>query len=326
MILRAAFLLLFGCCALPSFGQITVAGFDTYVLQGFQVLVSEQMQADHPGLSQEGIRYLDTLLGKVVYLGLADDIMDSLRKVPIFMEWAVAGTGAWYHPDVNWLIQNGYNPAKAKSVEIANLTYFLNWSRQNQPWIIMHELGHAYHDQVLGYNEPAIIAAYDSAMIEGLYNSVLYNPGFGNPPFAQAAYAKTNYIEYFAEITEAYLGENDYFPFDSTDLRTHDPRGYRVVSQVWRLGGTTSVERGRFLPMELELAPNPGTDLVKVTIPQTMVPCTLRLMNVHGQVIQEVEVNETYHILKLDNLSSGVYLLQATDLQSSTQAARLIKQ
>ncbi|GAB4406383.1 MAG: hypothetical protein OHK0039_08090 [Bacteroidia bacterium] len=126
-------------------------------------------------------------------------------------------------------------------MEIANLNYFLQFSRQNQPWIIMHELSHAYHDRVLGYTYAPISSAYDAAMTAGLYDDVLYNPGNGQPPFSQPAYARLNAQEYFAEITEAYLGENDYYPFVRADLLQHDTLGYALTASIWEFGEANSL-------------------------------------------------------------------------------------
>ena len=47
------------------------------------------------------------------------------------------------------------------------------------------------------------------------------------------AYALTNSAEYFAELSEAYFGRNDYAPFDRAELEAFDPAGYAVVEGAW---------------------------------------------------------------------------------------------
>ena len=47
------------------------------------------------------------------------------------------------------------------------------------------------------------------------------------------AYAATNQEEYFAELTEAYFGQNDWFPHNREELRNYDPRGYKMIEEVW---------------------------------------------------------------------------------------------
>jgi dipeptidyl-peptidase-4 len=44
----------------------------------------------------------------------------------------------------------------------------------------------------------------------------------------------TNVDEYFAELTEAYFGRNDFYPFDRADLERHDPAGYKALDDIWR--------------------------------------------------------------------------------------------
>ena len=39
--------------------------------------------------------------------------------------------------------------------------------------------------------------------------------------------------EYFAELTEAYFGQNDWFPHNREELRNYDPRGYKMIEEVW---------------------------------------------------------------------------------------------
>jgi hypothetical protein len=300
--------------------QLTVPGFTTYSRQGFEVLVNDQALSQHPAATQNAVAYLDTLLLRITQLGLADDILDSLRHVPIFMEWALTTGSAWYHYDVNWLIQNGYNPAKAKAVEIANISNFVAWSKQNQPMIIMHELTHAYHDRKLGLSYAPVTAAYNAAIASGIYNSVPYNPGNGGGLFSQPAYARVNALEYFAEITEAYLGENDYFPFDSTDLKAHDPAGFAAAKTVWRFGGTTSAGPGAEAPWQLAAFPNPARSrlFVESTVPQ---PLEIRLLDLTGRVRLRETLGPQGLQLDLDGLPAGTYVLRASGAgHSSSQA------
>jgi nucleoid-associated protein YejK len=47
------------------------------------------------------------------------------------------------------------------------------------------------------------------------------------------AYALQNEKEYFAELTEAYLGKNDFYPFQRQELLNYDKNGYKVLEKVW---------------------------------------------------------------------------------------------
>lgn len=94
--------------------------------------------------------------------------------------------------------------------------------------MMLHELSHAYHDQVLGQGYAPILAAFVQAKAGGKYDAVRRNSGQ-----TERAYAMNNEKEYFAEASEAYFGENDFQPFTREELRTFDPPIFRVLEEVW---------------------------------------------------------------------------------------------
>ena len=66
-----------------------------------------------------------------------------------------------YHPDAGWLKANGYSTDLAKCVHLPHAADLATKRNINeQPWVILHELAHAYHDQVLGFDEPRIKEAF----------------------------------------------------------------------------------------------------------------------------------------------------------------------
>ncbi len=151
-----------------------------------------------------------------------------LRKVPIWLALDEGtGVAAEYHPSAAWLKENGHNPDKAKAVEVGDAKKYLSWSR-TQPCILLHELSHAYHDQVFGYDHPRFKEPYEEAVKGGQYESVLHASGR-----KQRHYALTNPMEYFAEATEAYFGTNDFYPFVRAELKVHDPGAVRLLEAVW---------------------------------------------------------------------------------------------
>lgn len=152
----------------------------------------------------------------------------------------VRGTSCCYHPDRNWLIDNGLNVDKALCVEI---NHAANYKGDRGLWepggVILHELSHAYHHRVLpdGYDNRDIMDCYDMAMKEGLYESVSVHGSQG--PKARA-YACDNCMEYWAELSTAYLGSKDrkveynkWYPFNRKQLEDHDRRGYALLSRLW---------------------------------------------------------------------------------------------
>jgi dipeptidyl-peptidase-4 len=134
-----------------------------------------------------------------------------------------------YHPDADWLIEHGYDPKLVKQVHIPVAAELLDRGQMlKHPAVILHELAHAYHDQVLGFDDPGILKAYNEAMKQGLYDKALLYTGE-----QVRHYATTDHKEYFAEATEAYFYKNDFYPFVRAELAIHDPIGCAEVKRVW---------------------------------------------------------------------------------------------
>ncbi len=152
-----------------------------------------------------------------------------LRKVTIWVSWASKTRCAAYHPSRVWLTRNQRNPDFAHGVEIGNPATFLAWTKQ-QPWMVLHELAHAYHDQVLdgGYQNPLLRAALERCKKAKLYDHVRHVNGQ-----LVRHYALTNPMEFFAEASEAYFGTNDMFPFVRGELAAHDPKTFALLAKLW---------------------------------------------------------------------------------------------
>jgi hypothetical protein len=196
-------------------------------IQGFKVLINPEV-LEHEEDAEEMRKELGSQLTEIARVVPARPL-SALKKVPLWVEWEKKEKGAAeFHPSAEWLRNNGYNPEKAGCVELSNTRNFVKWSRAEQPWMVLHELSHAYHHLVLGDDHAGIEAAYRQAVDRKLYDSVDYVNGG-----KQKAYALTNSREYFAELSEAYFGKNDFFPFTRAELEKHDPVGYRFMLRTW---------------------------------------------------------------------------------------------
>jgi hypothetical protein len=194
-------------------------------LDGRPIYIASHFRKIDPSLLQN---CLDLMAGTLRDLGskVPAAAWGKLRRVPIWLEYedALKPEGN-YLDSKEWLVAHGYEPNKARSIQLTK-TFFL-W-RRTQPMLLMHELAHAYHDQVLSYDDPAIISAYHKAKADGRYSKVRRNTGEIGP-----AYALKNHNEFFAELTEAYFGENDYPPFTRQEFQTFDPESYEVIAAAW---------------------------------------------------------------------------------------------
>lgn len=157
-----------------------------------------------------------------------------LKKVPIYLspEYPGERPRAEYHPNAGWLRAHGRDVVMEKAVEITSVFTF-NDSVRRMPMVMLHELAHAYHDRVLSFDQPDIIAAYKRAKASKGYDTVARRHGDGRANTTAPAYAMTNHKEYFAETSEAFFGENDFFPFNHAELAQHDPEMTKVLARVW---------------------------------------------------------------------------------------------
>jgi hypothetical protein len=202
--------------------------YATTRMVGWTVRVNRELLTTQRELGSDALALLSAKLQEITN-AVPPRACDALKRIPI---WLGVNDGhapcAEYHPSKEWLAKNGYNPEKAKAVEIGNARRFIDWSRK-QPSMILHELAHGYHDLVLGHGDPRIRGAFREAKAKGLYDSVLRNNGK-----TERAYALNDDKEYFAEVTEAFFGTNDFYPFTRAELKEHDPQVFQVMEEVWR--------------------------------------------------------------------------------------------
>lgn len=228
-VLLAAFLFPISNTSATSFDPTD--RYETREIQGWTICINKRFLQDQRDLSKNTIALLDHQLFQVVHT-LPFHAVAKLRKVVIWVEESESHHPCMaYHPDAAWLRAHDMNPDKARCVEIANARNFISWTRE-QPWMVLHELAHAYHHQFLnrGFENVEIATAFETAKTEKRYVAVLHHDGKTVP-----AYAETNPMEYFAESTEAFFGANDFYPFVRAELKTHDSPMYDLLLKLWGL-------------------------------------------------------------------------------------------
>jgi hypothetical protein len=209
--------------------------YQSYSIQGFTVLINQEL-IQHKYQANEALKELNLQLGKIRGV-IPEKAWQSLQKVKIWVEFQQnKNSAAAFHISADWLQQHGYYTEKAGSIEISNAQNFITWSRTQQPWMMLHELSHAYHFLFLGESYSGIMDAYQQALNYHLYESVDYISGG-----KMRAYALTNSKEYFAELSEAYFGKNDFYPFTRQQLAEYDPVGFRLMQQAWENNGALEI-------------------------------------------------------------------------------------
>ena len=214
----------------PAKGQadpLPMSKYEKRTIEGWTVYVDPSL------VEQEAYgREMCKLLGHKLHLVkryLPEKAIPQLQQVPIYLEQAdPAVPYATYHASAESLKAAGLHPDKLQAIEIGNTRAFWQW-QSLQPFAMMNLLARAYYDRFLSEEETAEIeAALDRAAKDGGYDSVLRfdgrhvrHPALGGP------------VEFFAEMTEAYYGVNDHFPFLQFETKQHDAETCELLTKLW---------------------------------------------------------------------------------------------
>jgi hypothetical protein len=199
-------------------------------IEGWTVRVDDRLlSGPDADLGRRALRFLEAKLADIGVVVPADKVA-KLRAVPIVLDLNCGDLRPMqYHPSAGWLKAHGHSEELAKCVHIpraADLATARNI--REQPWVVLHELAHAYHDQVLGFDEPRIRDAYQRFKMSGHGDKTLQAGGR-----RVRHYALTDHKEFFAEMTEAYFGSNDFFPFNRAELKESEPEIYELMKTIW---------------------------------------------------------------------------------------------
>ena len=199
-------------------------------VEGWTVRIDARLLAGADrDLGDRALRLLANQLYAISFT-LPPDKVERLRQVPIQLDRTHGSlVPMQYHPNPAWLRDHGFATNLAKCVRIPGAAYFANpRDQQRQPWAVLHELAHAYHDQVLGFDHPGIAAAWKRTADGGRFEKVLQIEGR-----RCRHYALTDCKEFFAEMTESLFGMNDFFPFNRAELRESEPETHALLERIW---------------------------------------------------------------------------------------------
>jgi hypothetical protein len=200
-------------------------------LEGWTIRVDDRLiKGPDEELGTRALRFLEGKLFDIKAVVPADKLK-KLQEVVIVLDLSHGNLRSMqYHPSAGWLKANGYAVDLAKCVHIPRAADLPTKRNINeQPWVILHELAHAYHDQVLGFDEARIKEAYEKFKNSGHGDKTLLYNGR-----RVKHYALTNPMEFFAEMTEAYFGVNDFFPFNRAELKEAEPEIFALLEHIWK--------------------------------------------------------------------------------------------
>jgi hypothetical protein len=209
-----------------------VEGYKRHTIEGFTLLVNQAvLDADASGFERKPLDVLELELKTVSRL-MTPKALGVLRKLLIWVEWDErqpvsngrdgTAVAVYYGGHQLSLVRKGMHPLKSKSVTILSMK---SLTAAHQPktdaggCVLLHEIAHAVHDNLLGWENPTIKAAYRLAMERKLYD--------------KSQYVSTNEAEFFAELTCAYFDQLEYHPRTRDHLKKLDPASFKMLDAVW---------------------------------------------------------------------------------------------
>ena len=200
-------------------------------IEGWTVHVDPALlSGEHAESGGKALMMLANHLQRVALLMPTTERLEQMQKLEIWIEHEHPVLNSMqYHPSVLWLRGNGHDPRLVKKVHVPVARELLSREQLlKHPAVILHELAHAYHDQVLSFDHPKIIEAFKRSADAGIYEKVLLYTGE-----TVQHYGLSNHKEFFAEGTEAYFYRNDFYPFVRAELKEHDPKFHDLLKEIW---------------------------------------------------------------------------------------------
>ncbi len=198
--------------------------YTTMKMEGWKVYVNKALL---PGgaHAEMGAKAVERLRGDMVLVKhwVGDEPLANLMKVGIWLEVDTTNgphgrTPVFhYHGYLGWLNRMDFHPGKHKCVELSRAASLVQHRRgRGTAHILLHELSHAYHDQVLSFNDPDILAAHKRARASGKYpkNDFIL---------------RLDHKEFFAHATTRYFGTKE----EREALVERDPILLKKLQKVW---------------------------------------------------------------------------------------------
>ncbi len=199
-------------------------------IRGWTVRIDDRLTAtDKTELLSDAVQFLEYKLRDIERV-VPKESLAKLKSVSIVLDLNHGElTSMQYHPNPGWLAEHGYSKELAKCVHIPRAADLATKRNTNeQPWVILHELAHAYHDQYLDFDNAEVMKTFVRYKESQRGEKTLLFDGK-----RVKHYGLTNQKEFFAEMTESYFGVNDFFPFTRAELKESEPEIDAMLSKMW---------------------------------------------------------------------------------------------
>jgi outer membrane protein assembly factor BamB len=208
--------------------------FERVAMGRWQISVEKQLLDEAPDLAKKALSRLERKLDEALSL-LPETSHERIRSLALFLMYGPKADGGGRDNGLEYFQKSAadhdatLDPAWKSAVVIYSAE---NYAALSELWALkalVHEFGHAQQLEQFPEDQPHIVAAWQNAVAKGLYQNV--EDESGNR--IEKAYALTNQLEYFAELSCMYFARCNYRPFHRAELKEYDPAGYDMIERIW---------------------------------------------------------------------------------------------
>ena len=214
-----------------------VETFTTKTEQGFTYRLASDFAVNKE--SHNGYIYVGKVIDDMVTF-MPAALLGQMREIPIRFN-AVKSE----RPVVEYVSFEGGD----SYVRINDVPRFYENSAVTQPWLLMKYMAEAYYDRYLSVQQKGLVAeAFEQAYSSGSYSLVSYYDGttYVENEFPQRNSPALDGVKrYFMELSTAYWGKNDTYPFDYHDLMEYDAAGFSAMESIWGARAIKNYKRYR---------------------------------------------------------------------------------
>lgn len=204
---------------------------------GWKVLVEDSLSLSAPDVEKQALNRLAVILRRAMAVLPASSHAE-LKKLTLMLMYGLEAPEGGRDNGLEFFREGAprFNSTLDPHMSGAVVIYSArNWLFLSDFWALkalVHEFSHARQLLHWPEDQPDIYGAWRAAMRGGLYQRVKDDGG----QLLEKAWATTNQLEYFAELSCMYFVGCNYYPFKREELRSYDPSGYAVVRRIWGLG------------------------------------------------------------------------------------------
>jgi hypothetical protein len=201
------------------------------------VWIESQLKAEAPAIADRALDRLKAKRGEALAI-LPKHARERLANVPFFLLYGPKARGGGRNNGLEYFQKDApdhhekLDPRWGDAIVVYCAQNYLDISDLWAMKSLFHEFAHAYQLKQWPEKQPDILRAWENAMNRNLYRNVR---DLETKKPIERAYALTNQLEYFAELSCMYFVACNYEPSERNQLKDYDPVGYKMIRKMWKV-------------------------------------------------------------------------------------------